>query len=77
MLVSRRGPTMLARIAIMKALTVMSSGCLIPSVRIPVGGNGNSAQDEAAGWSSGLKAKELRCLTSDKRRRRGRQGCRR
>ena len=73
---ARSGPTMLARIAIMKALTVMSSGCLIPSVRIPFGGNGNSAQDEAAGWSSGLKA-ELGCLTSDKRRRRGRQGCRR
>ena len=39
----------------MKALTVMSSGCLIPSVRIPFGGNGNSAQDEAAGWSNGWR----------------------
>jgi len=47
-----------------------------PEPKDTFGGNGNSAQDEAAGWSSGLK-KELRCLTSDKRRRRGRQGCRR
>ena len=30
---SRSGPTTLARIAIMKALTVMSSGCSISSVR--------------------------------------------
>ena len=29
---------------------------------------GLDTAQEAAGWSSGLKAKELRCLTTDKRR---------
>ena len=55
------------------------SDCPLPdnSASLPAITGLDMAQDEAAGWSSGLKAKELRCLTTDKRRERGRQGCRR
>ena len=46
MLVSRSGPTMLARFPIMMALTVMSCGCSIPSAKISAGGKRKLKRDQ-------------------------------
>ena len=41
MLVSRSGPTMMARIGVMRVLNRHVEGCSISSAKIPIGGNGS------------------------------------